>query len=231
MSQKSIGIIMNGATGRMGYRQHLVRSILAIREQGGVLLSNGERVQVEPLLVGRSEAKLAELAQRHGITDYTTDLDAALADPRWEIYADFLVTKARAAAIRKAIAAGKAIYTEKPTAESVEEALELAALARAAGIKNGVVHDNGNGIRFGTNFSPVLDGVTYQGLLNLGTSQYLTLNGSGSELWRLLAKGATEAGLVSHLVTTYELSADVAASDVAVFLEECRQHEVIEVVA
>src|SRR5690349_14732486 len=141
MAQKTIGIIMNGVSGRMGYRQHLVRSILAIREQGGVLLSSGERVQVEPLLVGRSEAKLAELAQRHDITEYTTDLDAALADPRWEIYADFLVTKARAAAIRKAIAAGKAIYTEKPTAESVEEALELAALARAAGIKNGVVHD------------------------------------------------------------------------------------------
>jgi predicted dehydrogenase len=141
MSQKSIGIIMNGATGRMGYRQHLVRSILAIREQGGVLLSTGDRVQVEPLLVGRSEAKLAELARRHEIADYTTDLDAALADPRWEIYADFLVTKARVAAIRKAIAAGKAIYTEKPTAESVEEALELAALARSAGIKNGVVHD------------------------------------------------------------------------------------------
>src|SRR6478672_7490643 len=141
MSQKSIGIIMNGATGRMGYRQHLVRSILAIREQGGVLLSGAERVQVEPLLVGRSEAKLAELAQRHGITDYATDLDAALADPRWGIYADFLVTKARAAAIRKAISAGRAIYTEKPTAESVAEALELAALARAAGIKNGVVHD------------------------------------------------------------------------------------------
>jgi predicted dehydrogenase len=98
-------------------------------------------VQVEPLLVGRSEAKLAELARRHDIADYTTDLDAALADPRWEIYADFLVTKARVAAIRKAIAAGKAIYTEKPTAESVEEALELAALARSAGIKNGVVHD------------------------------------------------------------------------------------------
>src|SRR3954454_24847536 len=141
MSQKSIGIIMNGATGRMGYRQHLVRSILAIREQGGVLLGNGDRVQVEPLLVGRSEAKLAELAQRHGIADYTTDLDAALADPHWEIYADFLVTKARATAIRKAIAAGKAVYTEKPTAESVDEALDLAALARAAGIKNGVVHD------------------------------------------------------------------------------------------
>src|SRR5690349_5221851 len=121
MSQKSIGIIMNGATGRMGYRQHLVRSILAIREQGGVLLSTGDRVQVEPLLVGRSEAKLAELARRHGIADYTTDLDAALADPRWEIYADFLVTKARVAAIRKAIAAGKAIYTEKRSEEHTSE--------------------------------------------------------------------------------------------------------------
>jgi predicted dehydrogenase len=141
MPPKSIGIIMNGVSGRMGYRQHLVRSILAIRDQGGVELASGERVQVEPLLVGRNEAKLAELATRHGIADYTTDLDAALSDPRWEIYADFLVTKARVAALRKAIAAGKAIYTEKPTAESVAEALELAALARAAGIKNGVVHD------------------------------------------------------------------------------------------
>jgi predicted dehydrogenase len=137
----SIGIIMNGVSGRMGYRQHLVRSILAIREQGGVLLSDGTRVQVEPLLVGRSEQKLAELAKRHDIPDYTTDLDAALADDRWQIYADFLVTKARSTAIRKAIAAGKAIYTEKPTAESFEEALELARLADEAGIKNGVVHD------------------------------------------------------------------------------------------
>ncbi|WP_033373859.1 Gfo/Idh/MocA family protein, partial [Glaciibacter superstes] len=132
---------MNGATGRMGYRQHLVRSILAIREQGGVLLEGGTRVQVEPILVGRNEAKLKELADRHGIENYTTDLDAALADDRWQIYADFLVTKARVAAIRKAIAAGKAIYTEKPTAESFEEALELARLAQAAGVKNGVVHD------------------------------------------------------------------------------------------
>ncbi|SEB03347.1 Gfo/Idh/MocA family protein [Leifsonia sp. 21MFCrub1.1] len=137
----SIGIIMNGVSGRMGYRQHLVRSILAIRDQGGVELSDGRRVQVVPLLVGRSEEKLAELAKRHDIADYTTDLDAALADDRWQIYADFLVTKARSAAIRRAIAAGKAIYTEKPTAESFEEALELARLAADAGVKNGVVHD------------------------------------------------------------------------------------------
>lgn len=141
MSESTIGIIMNGASGRMGYRQHLVRSILAIREQGGVLLSDGTRVQVEPILVGRNETKLAELAQLHGIEHYTTDLDAALADPRWQIYADFLVTKARASAIKKAIAAGKAIYTEKPTAETYEDALELARLATEAGIKNGVVHD------------------------------------------------------------------------------------------
>ncbi|RNE56527.1 Gfo/Idh/MocA family protein [Cryobacterium tepidiphilum] len=132
---------MNGASGRMGYRQHLLRSILAIREQGGVLLADGSRVQVEPILVGRSEAKLKELADKHDIEHYTTDLDAALADNRWQIYADFLVTKARVPAIKKAIAAGKAIYTEKPTAESYEEALELARLAKEAGIKNGVVHD------------------------------------------------------------------------------------------
>jgi len=141
MAQKTIGVIMNGVSGRMGYRQHLVRSILAIREQGGVLLSSGDRVQVEAILVGRREAALAEIAGRHGIADYTTDLDAALADPRWEIYADFLVTKARAAALRRAIKAGKAVYTEKPTAEGLDESLELAALAREAGIKNGVVHD------------------------------------------------------------------------------------------
>ncbi|MFS0910552.1 Gfo/Idh/MocA family protein [Microbacterium sp. 179-I 3D2 NHS] len=138
---REIGIIMNGVSGRMGYRQHLVRSILAIRDEGGVELPDGSRVTVKPLLVGRSEAKLAELAAAHGIDDWTTDLDAALADPQWEIYADFLVTRARAAAIRKAIAAGKAVYTEKPTAESLDEALELARLARNAGVKTGVVHD------------------------------------------------------------------------------------------
>jgi predicted dehydrogenase len=140
-TDKTIGIIMNGVSGRMGYRQHLVRSILAIREQGGVLLKDGTRVQLEPILVGRSEAKLKELADRHGLPHYTTNLDEALADDRWQIYADFLVTKARVPAIKKAIAAGKAIYTEKPTAENFDEALELARLAANAGVKNGVVHD------------------------------------------------------------------------------------------
>ncbi|MCL2514570.1 MAG: Gfo/Idh/MocA family oxidoreductase [Microbacteriaceae bacterium] len=140
-AQSTIGIIMNGVSGRMGYRQHLVRSILAIREQGGVLLSDGSRVQVKPILVGRHEEKLREIAERHGIADWTTDLDAALADPQWEIYADFLVTEARVPALKKAIAAGKSIYTEKPTAENFEDALELARLAKDAGVKVGVVHD------------------------------------------------------------------------------------------
>lgn len=138
---QSIGIIMNGVSGRMGYRQHLLRSILAIRDQGGVLLSDGTRVQVEPMLVGRSKEKLAELAAKHGIEHYTDSLDEALANPDFPIYADFLVTTKRVEAIKKAIAAGKHIYTEKPTAESFDDALELARLATAAGVKNGVVHD------------------------------------------------------------------------------------------
>jgi predicted dehydrogenase len=141
MPESSIGIIMNGVSGRMGYRQHLVRSILAIREQGGVLLSDGTRVQVEPVLVGRDESKLREIAERHGIENWTTDLDSVLADDRYPIYFDALVTKARVPAISRAVAAGKHIYTEKPTAENFDGALELARLAAAAGIKNGVVHD------------------------------------------------------------------------------------------
>ncbi len=141
MTQQTIGIIMNGVSGRMGYRQHLVRSILAIREQGGVLLSDGTRVQVEPMLVGRSREKLAELAAKHGIQHYTDSLDEALANPDFPIYADFLVTTKRVEAITKAIAAGKHIYTEKPTAESFADALELARLATEKGVKNGVVHD------------------------------------------------------------------------------------------
>jgi predicted dehydrogenase len=132
---------MNGVTGRMGYRQHLVRSILAIREQGGVLLSNGERVQMQPLLVGRRAAALQEIAERHGIENWTTDLDAALADERWKVYADFQITSARVAAIKQAIAAGKDVYTEKPTAETYRDAQDLADLAESAGVRNGVVHD------------------------------------------------------------------------------------------
>jgi predicted dehydrogenase len=138
---RPIGIVLNGVTGRMGYRQHLVRSLLAIREQGGLELADGTRLWPEPILVGRRESALKPIAERHGLERWTTDLDRALAEPDAEIYFDAQVTPARAAAIRRAIAAGKHVYTEKPVAESVEEALALAALARDAGVRHGVVQD------------------------------------------------------------------------------------------
>jgi predicted dehydrogenase len=141
MTRRPIGIVLNGVTGRMGYRQHLVRSLLAIREQGGLALADGTRLWPEPILVGRREGALREIAERHGLERWTTDLDAALAEPDAEIYFDAQVTPARAAALRAAIAAGKHIYTEKPVAESVEEALALDALARDAGVRHGVVQD------------------------------------------------------------------------------------------
>ncbi|GAA3128763.1 Gfo/Idh/MocA family oxidoreductase [Planomonospora alba] len=141
MSPRSIGVVMNGVTGRMGYRQHLVRSVLAINEQGGVALSDGSRVLLRPVLVGRNPDKLAKLAADHGIADWTTDLDAALAVEENQIYFDAQVTQARVKSVLKAIEAGKHVYTEKPTAETVEEAVALAQAAEARGIKNGVVQD------------------------------------------------------------------------------------------
>ncbi|WP_432498291.1 Gfo/Idh/MocA family protein [Kineococcus auxinigenes] len=140
MTQR-LGVVMNGVTGRMGYRQHLVRSVLAIREQGGVELSDGSRVQLEPLLVGRNETKLREIAQRHGLERWTTSLEDALADDDYPVYFDAQLTAVRERSILAAVAAGRHVYTEKPTAESVEAAVRLADAAAAAGVKNGVVHD------------------------------------------------------------------------------------------
>ncbi len=130
---RTVRIVMNGVTGRMGYRQHLVRSILAIRDDGGVELDDGTRLQVEPVLVGRNRTKLAELAERHGVAEFTTDLDAALADPTATVYFDAQVTSERKKALLSALAAGKHVYTEKPIAESVADGEELADAARAAG--------------------------------------------------------------------------------------------------
>ncbi|UED84264.1 Gfo/Idh/MocA family protein [Streptomyces profundus] len=141
--RRTVKIAMNGVTGRMGYRQHLVRSILAIREQGGVPLGDGTVIWPEPLLVGRREGALREMAARHGLDQdvVSTDLDAVLSDPEVDVYFDAQVTLAREEAIGKAIAAGKHIYTEKPTATGLDGALALARQARDAGIKHGVVQD------------------------------------------------------------------------------------------
>ncbi|TDV52250.1 Gfo/Idh/MocA family protein [Actinophytocola oryzae] len=141
MSRRSIGIVLNGVTGRMGYRQHLVRSILAIRDDGGLRLSDGTVLWPEPVLVGRNERKLAEIAQRHGLSDWTTDLHAALARDDVDIYFDALTTQRREKAIKAAIDAGKHIYTEKPLAMDLAGALDLTRAAASAGVRNGVVAD------------------------------------------------------------------------------------------
>jgi len=137
----NVGIIMNGVTGRMGTNQHLIRSICAIRDQGGIKTKDGDIIMPKPVLIGRNAIKLQELCAAHGITQYTTDLDAALDDPSNTIYFDAQTTTRRAEAVKKAIAKGKHVYCEKPTAVSAAEAFDLYKTARDAGVKNGVVQD------------------------------------------------------------------------------------------
>jgi predicted dehydrogenase len=141
MATQRLGIIMNGVTGRMGMNQHLIRSILAIRQQGGVALGNGDRVMPDPILVGRNADKVAALARRHGVERWTTDLGAALADPKDTVFFDAATTQARAGLLKRAMAAGKHVYCEKPVAETLADALELVAVARKTGVKHGVVQD------------------------------------------------------------------------------------------
>src|SRR5256886_14209957 len=141
MTVRTVGIIMNGVTGRMGTNQHLIRSIAAIREQGGVPLPDGDVLIPNPILVGRSESKLRALAQAHGIERWSTDLNECLANPEDEIYFDAQATTLRPESIKTAISAGKHIYCEKPIAPDLATAIELAQMARRAGVKNGVVQD------------------------------------------------------------------------------------------
>src|SRR5580693_10482167 len=114
MARKVIHVALNGVTGRMGYRQHLVRSLLSIREQGGVPLAGGGTVYPEPVLVGRSEARLREIAERHGLQHWSASLDDVLGDPKVEVYFDTQVTSARVPSLGQAIVVGKTASTEKP---------------------------------------------------------------------------------------------------------------------
>ncbi len=141
MDRITIPILMNGVTGRMGSIQHLERSIAAIRAEGGVQLGQGRTIWPEPILAGRNEAKLKELAGRFGIDRWTTDLDAAIKDPEIQVYFDAQTTQRRASAVRKAMEAGKHIYAEKPLSEDTATALELAKLARQKKLCNGIVQD------------------------------------------------------------------------------------------
>jgi predicted dehydrogenase len=137
----SVGIIMNGVTGRMGLNQHLRRSIHAIIRQGGVAISDSEAIMPRPLLVGRSPAKLEAISSEFGGLPWTTDLASALADPANSIYFDSQTTDRRAEAVRDAIAAGKHVYCEKPVAGDLATALDLYHRAERAGIRHGVVQD------------------------------------------------------------------------------------------
>jgi len=141
MRERKIGIIMNGVTGRMGTNQHLMRSIVEIIKQGGVLVGSGETIMPDPILVGRDENKLQKLCAMSGVQKMTTNLDDALADPYNIIYFDAQVTGKRFDAVKKAINAGKHIYCEKPIAPDVSQAMELYKLCKERGLKNGVVQD------------------------------------------------------------------------------------------
>ena len=141
MKVRKIGVIMNGVTGRMGTNQHLIRSILAIRQQGGIALGTDEVIMPEPVLLGRNHAKIKALSEEHGLTKTSTDLDACLSDTANQIYFDAQRTDVRVPAVQKAIRAGKAVYCEKPVATTCQDAMELHREAQKNGVKNGVVQD------------------------------------------------------------------------------------------
>jgi predicted dehydrogenase len=141
VSEKRIGIIMHGVTGRMGMNQHLIRSICAIRAQGGVTLSNGDKVMPDPILIGRNAEKMEALAKKHGIARWGTDLDAALVDKNDTVFFDAGTTQMRPTLLAQAIRAGKHVYCEKPIATNLAEALAVCRLAQQAGVKHGAVQD------------------------------------------------------------------------------------------
>ena len=141
MATQRLGLIMNGVTGRMGMNQHLIRSIVAIRKQGGVTLANGDVVMPDPILVGRNAAKVETLANAHGIARWTTDLDAALANKGDTLFFDAGTTQMRPTLLAKAIYAGKHVYCEKPVATNLAEAVEICKIAQSAKVKHGVVQD------------------------------------------------------------------------------------------
>src|SRR5690606_21163870 len=136
-----LGIIMNGVTGRMGMNQHLIRSVVAIRKDGGVVLKNGRRVMPDPILVGRDIDKVGRLAKQYGIERYTDDLNAALKNKDDTLFFDAATTQLRAGLLKKAMAAGKHVYCEKPISETLDVAMDLVKAAKKYGVKNGVVQD------------------------------------------------------------------------------------------
>lgn len=141
MTTRRLGIVMHGVTGRMGLNQHLIRSIVAIRAAGGLRLADGSRVMPDPILVGRGAERMAALAAQHGGLRWSTDLDAALADPNDTVFFDAATTQMRPSLVHRAIEAGKHVYCEKPSATSLDDAMSILRAADARGVKHGVVQD------------------------------------------------------------------------------------------
>src|SRR6186713_1911929 len=141
MATQRLGLIMHGVTGRMGMNQHLIRSIVAIRNQGGVALANGDRLMPDPVLIGRDAGKIEALAKAHGIARWGTNLDSAMADRNDTVFFDAGTTQMRPTLLAQAIRAGKHVYCEKPIATNLSEALEVCRLAQQAGVKHGAVQD------------------------------------------------------------------------------------------
>ena len=141
MAEKRLGIIMHGVTGRMGANQHLARSIIPIRDNGGIRLADGTRVIPDPILVGRDASKLEQLAKQHNVKRWTTDLGAALANKDDTVFFDAASTQLRPTVVKQALAAGKHVYCEKPTATNLDDAYDLWEAAKRSGLKNGVVQD------------------------------------------------------------------------------------------
>ncbi len=137
---QTIGIIVNGATGRIGSTQHLTNALVPIIAEGGLALGD-DRVLPRLLLVGRDADRLAATARTHGVADWTTDLDAALSDPSYPVFFDAAATQQRVAVLEKAIAAGKHVYTEKPVAPTAAQGRALLEKAQARGLKHGAVED------------------------------------------------------------------------------------------
>lgn len=140
MTVKEVGIIIHGATGRIGATQHLANALVPIRTEGGVISGTG-RIMPRLLLVGRNAARLDGIARHHGIAEWTTDMDAALAERDFSIFFDAAATRQRVPTLTRAIAAGKHIYSEKPVAPTVAEGLALLRAATARGLKTGAVED------------------------------------------------------------------------------------------
>jgi predicted dehydrogenase len=140
MATRSIGIIINGATGGICNRQHLDHALIPIIREGGLSI-DGEGLVPNLLLVGRDDGRLEAVARRHGLEKWTTDLDAALANPDYSIFFDAGVTGQRGRLLRAALNAGKDIYTEKPAVTDLAEGHSLIELASRVGRRHGVVED------------------------------------------------------------------------------------------